>query len=133
MKSLVLVLLWSSLINFVDGHHWNYHQVAVGQWDMTLYEGWFFEPSRIFPQTSSLEKSSILLPRWVASMGLWLGLQLVYMPGQNLHLDPYEFDIFGLPTSSEGSMESTFQSILRNGLLIRSIDFRVLPSDRSSK
>jgi len=44
---LLLLVSWT-----VEAKIWNAQELAVGEWDVTLRGGWFFDPAKIFPKTS---------------------------------------------------------------------------------
>jgi hypothetical protein len=67
----------------VEAKVWRSEELAVGQWDVTLRGGWFFDPSSIFPRNSNLrskttngEEDAVQVQRrlWGSSMDCCLSL-----------------------------------------------------------
>ena len=61
MHSLVLVIFLLFCTSFCPARQWNSHEIAVGEWDVTLRGGWWFNPSHIFPHNSTGERSTCIL------------------------------------------------------------------------
>lgn len=55
---------------------WNAHELAVGEWDVTLRGGWLFDPSKIFPRKSFRKIGDLSFRRrlWGTSMDCSLSL-----------------------------------------------------------
>lgn len=54
-RRLVLLLIIVYVGRFAaEAKVWNAQELAVGEWDVTLRGGWFFDPATIFPRSSPL-------------------------------------------------------------------------------
>lgn len=58
MLKLVLILsfallLWENFVLLAEAKVWSAHELAVGEWDVELAGGWFFQPSKVFPTKTS--------------------------------------------------------------------------------
>lgn len=101
----------------VDGRNWNSHQVAVGEWKVSLQGGWFFDPSRIFPPTSTSStsrnsRSSSLKPKrrpWGSNLDCTLSINqdgtFLLTPATNINKQSASNNN-GLPLRGQWTIES---------------------------
>lgn len=74
-----MMFFWTVLTLFslaVQAKNWNAQELAVGEWEVTLMGGWFFDPSSIFPRQSLRDHDRLPIKRkpWGSSLDCSLSL-----------------------------------------------------------
>ncbi len=68
--------LFISLLVSAQAKIWNAQELAIGEWDVTLKGGWFFDPSSIFPKQSMREVDHLPIQRQLWGSTLVCSLSL---------------------------------------------------------
>lgn len=75
-KCVLFYLCFTSIALCIQAKVWNAQELAIGQWDVTLKGGWYFDPSSIFPHQSlrAAERLPVKRRLWGSSLDCSLSL-----------------------------------------------------------